>query len=197
MSGPSVAVFSCLLALATTGCAPAMPSVQVGPPTPTQFPLTLPPPPEPTPLEAFASRPTAIVAWANPVGRLESSDSRAIVTALALEDRDSEETMRGLRVDLVHLRPPQSCTLRFWSHSVLCGRANAAIFFEEGVLPRVRDGVVRGNAEHNLIISYRSRMRNTERIGLIIGGYQFADRERSELVTLIEQGISQLEGAPD
>ena len=195
MRALSAAVMSCLVTVATTSCTRVMSSAQVGPPAPTQIPLALPPPPEPTPLEAFASRPTAIVAWAYPVGRLESSDSRAIVTALALEDRESEETMRGLRIDLVHLRPPESCSLRFGSW--WCAQANAAIYFEEKVLPRVRDGVVRGNAEDNLILSFRARMRNVERIGLIIAGYEFADRERSELVALIERAISRLEDAPE
>ena len=81
MHRSSATAITCLLALAITSCTGAVANVQVGPPVPAQIPLALPAPPEPTPLEAFASRPSAIVTWASPVGRLESSNSRAILTA--------------------------------------------------------------------------------------------------------------------
>lgn len=189
MRKPSVALFGCLLAVAAASCTRAIPTVQVAPPTPAQIPLTIPPAPEPTGLEAFAYRPTAIVTWASPVGRLESDEARAIVTAFALEDRESAETARGLRIDLVHLHPPDSCSLIFLAQSRLCASANAAIYFGEEDLQRVRDGVAHGNFD-NLIVSYFVTRQRMRRVGLLVGGYDFIDHDRSDLVTLIERGMT-------
>jgi hypothetical protein len=41
---------------------------------------------QPTTLEAFARMPATRVAWSKEVGRIETKESRAIVTALILED---------------------------------------------------------------------------------------------------------------
>lgn len=40
----------------------------------------------PTPLEAFVARPKANIKWSKAIGQLESSESRATVTALEVED---------------------------------------------------------------------------------------------------------------
>ena len=78
-----------------------------------------------TALEGFASRPATIVAWATPIGQLDSTASRAILTAVALQDRESLSIRRGVRMDLVHLQPPDCPgTPRFPS---LCTQANAAL----------------------------------------------------------------------
>ena len=147
-----------------------------------------------TPLEAFAANPSTVIVWASPIGRLESPASRAIVTAVAIADRQSLNVMRGLRVDLVHLQSPDTCGLRFASHAVLCAQANAAVYFEEDILGRVRDGIARGNAEDDLIISYVTGREPPT--GLIIGGYTFAGRQPSELMALVELGTSELKNAP-
>lgn len=150
-----------------------------------------------TPLEVFAANPSTVIVWASPIGRLESPTSRAIVTAVAIADRRSLNVMRGLRIDLVHLQSPDTCGLRFASHAVLCAQANAAVYFEEDILGRVRDGIARGNAEQDLIISYVQGRPSSERpTGLIIGGYTFSGRQPSELMTLVERGTSELKNAP-
>lgn len=56
---------------------------------------------QPTKLEAFAGRSTAQVKWSKEVGRIDESDTHAIVTALIIEDgAQSPPRMRGIRIDL-------------------------------------------------------------------------------------------------
>jgi len=153
-----------------------------------------------TELEAFAAMPTSMVIWASPVGRLDAPESRAIVTAVALEDRGTQAVMRGLRIDLIHLQPEPSCNLRWLLPSVLCARENAAIWLEEDILARVREGIERGNAENNLIISFFTGSFRREApegtTGLIIGGYQFDGLQPVNLANLIDDGIAELRNAP-
>lgn len=55
----------------------------------------------PTPLEWFAGQNTSHVVWSNQVGRLESKDARAVITALVVEDMaQPPDRMRGVRIDL-------------------------------------------------------------------------------------------------
>jgi hypothetical protein len=150
----------------------------------------------PTPLEAFAGNPGSVVVWASPIGRIESQASRAIVTAVAIQDRQSLRIMRGLRIDLVHRVPPSTCNLRFVSHAVLCARPNAAVYFEEDILGRVREGLAQGNAERSLIFSYFQGPVSEGTTGLVIGGYTFEGRQPADLSALVEQGASALAGAP-
>jgi len=59
------------------------------------------PPLQPTPLEAFAKMPATHIAWSNEVGRLDTSEAHAVVTALVLEDAaQPPDRMRGIRIDL-------------------------------------------------------------------------------------------------
>jgi len=56
---------------------------------------------QPTPLEAFAQLPTTKVVWSREVGRLESTDAHAVLTAIVLEDpAQPPDRMRGLRIGL-------------------------------------------------------------------------------------------------
>ncbi len=56
---------------------------------------------QPTPLEAFASLPATHVAWSREVGRIESTEAHAVVTALTLEDTaQPPDRMSGVRLDL-------------------------------------------------------------------------------------------------
>jgi hypothetical protein len=41
---------------------------------------------QPTPLEAFARQPATHIAWSKEIGRFDSSEAHAVVTALILED---------------------------------------------------------------------------------------------------------------
>lgn len=59
------------------------------------------PPPQPTPLEAFARQPATHIAWSKEVGRFDSGEGHAVVTALILEDKaQGPHRMRGVRIDL-------------------------------------------------------------------------------------------------
>jgi hypothetical protein len=56
---------------------------------------------QPTPLEAFAELPATHIAWSKEVGRLDTSDAHAVVTALVLEDTaQPPDQMCGIRIDL-------------------------------------------------------------------------------------------------
>jgi hypothetical protein len=56
---------------------------------------------EPSPLEAFAEQSEALTAWSSEVGRLDYDDTRAVVTALVLEDGGRPaRRMRGVKIDL-------------------------------------------------------------------------------------------------
>jgi hypothetical protein len=56
---------------------------------------------QPTPLEAFAQLPATRVAWSSEVGRIDSSEAHAVVTALILEDTaQPPDRMRGMRIHL-------------------------------------------------------------------------------------------------
>jgi hypothetical protein len=110
-----------------------------------------------TPLEAFAMRPTAQATWSKVIGNLESRESRATITALIVEDKTSEPSvMRGIRVDLAHIGSTPSCD---WNTAwkIMCQRANAAVYIEEGRLERefatVSDAAPRNCGQWN---SYRS-----------------------------------------
>ena len=102
----------------------------------------------PTPLEALAGRPTARVTWSKVIGRLESQESRATITALIVEDKASgPSVMRGIRVDLAHIGATPSCDWKYRAWRVMCQRANAAVYVEEGRLEAVRTSLERGAAE--------------------------------------------------
>jgi hypothetical protein len=59
------------------------------------------PPLQPTPMEAFAGQSATHLAWSKEVGRIESSDSQAVITALILQDTARPpDRMRGIRIDL-------------------------------------------------------------------------------------------------
>lgn len=59
------------------------------------------PAPEPTPFEAFASKPSAQVQFTQQVGAIDSSDAKVKVTALVVDDIEHPtEQMRGVRFDL-------------------------------------------------------------------------------------------------
>jgi len=63
------------------------------------------PPPslQPTPLEWFARQSATHVAWSDEVGRLDSTDAHAVVTAIILEDTaQPPDRLRGIRIDLAN-----------------------------------------------------------------------------------------------
>ena len=56
---------------------------------------------QPTPLESFATMPATHIAWSTEIGRLNSTESHLVVTALILEDTaQPPDRMRGVRLDL-------------------------------------------------------------------------------------------------
>jgi len=158
------------------------------------------PPLQPTPLEAFAGRPTAQVTWSKVIGRLESQESRATITALIVEDEaGGPSVMRGIRVDLAHVGRAPSCEWKYTAWRAMCQRADAAVYIEEGRLAAVRDGLRRGAAQlrpMEFISQYRVNAGGRASAGLIICGYQFSGRGRGDLVELFTQAMSELKTAP-
>ena len=155
--------------------------------------------PEPplTRLEQFAARPGAAVVWSQQIGQLDSPVAHARLTAVAIEEPTSTpRIMRGLRIDLEHRQPNPDCNLRFHLHVVLCSRPNAAILFDEDSLPRVRAGVARGNAEDNLIFRFWTGGGGQEKVGLIIGGYNFDHWLPEHLTALLDKAVVELKNAP-
>lgn len=149
----------------------------------------------PSPLEAFAARSAAKVVWSKVIGRLESREARATIMALILEDPTSTPSvMRGLRIDLAHNLDAR-CDWKYLAWRIMCQRANAAVYVEEGRLETVRHGIERGAAE----------LRPTEYIsqyggsdvsgGLIVCGYQFSDHRPRELAALFTRAIAELRAA--
>ena len=155
---------------------------------------------QPTLLESFAARPAAQVTWSKVIGSLESQESRASITAFIVEDKTSEPSvMRGIRVDLAHIGPKPSCDFKYTAWRVMCQRANAAIYIEEGLLERVRNGVRRGAAElrpMEFISRYGTNAPDKASTGLIVCGYQFSDRKPEELADLFTSAIAELKSSP-
>src|SRR5689334_12410300 len=55
----------------------------------------------PTPLEAFAKQTSSRVAWSSEVGRIDSKEGHAVITALVVEDSaQPPDRLRGVRIDL-------------------------------------------------------------------------------------------------
>src|SRR5689334_18679155 len=56
---------------------------------------------QPTPLEAFAKQTASRVAWSSEVGRIDSKEGHAVITALVVEDSaQPPDRLRGVRIDL-------------------------------------------------------------------------------------------------
>jgi hypothetical protein len=95
------------------------------------------PPPTPSVLEAFAARTTAQIVWSREVGRIDSDESHAVITALGLDDlADPTAQLSGVRIDLVS------------------GTGSDHIYVEEGQLEAVREAVAE-------IVAGMDRERNT------------------------------------
>lgn len=151
---------------------------------------------EPTPLEAFAGRHTAHVNWSKVIGRLDSQESRATLTALIVEDETSEPSvMRGVRIDLAHIGATARCDWKYSAWRIMCQRANAAVYIEEGRLRAVQNGIERGAAQlrpMEFISQYSTNATGVASTGLIVCGYQFSDRQPGDLAELFTRAIAEL-----
>jgi hypothetical protein len=155
---------------------------------------------QPSPLEAFVGRPTAEVTWSKVIGRLESQEARATITALIVEDKTTAPSvMRGIRVNLTHIGATPSCDWKYWAWRIMCQRANAAVYVEEGPLETVRNSIKRGAAElrpMEFISQYSTTTPGRASTGLIVCGYQFSDRRPEDLAELFTSAITELKAAP-
>src|SRR5262245_24790500 len=145
----------------------------------------------PSPLEAFAERSTAKLVWSKPVGVLESTESRATVMSIAVEDASTAPQMkRGVRIDLKHLMGQRNCDVAYTAWRVLCERPNAAIYIEEEQLDKVSESLIRfGTAElrkWEFISNFWAGVQPpSPPTGVIIGGYSFGGRQASDLGKLL------------
>jgi hypothetical protein len=136
------------------------------------------------------------VLWSKTIGRLESLDATAVVTALVIEDKTATSpVMRGVRIDLTHAVADAGCDWKYKAWNILCQRPGAAVYVEEARLAAVRDGVARGAAEL-LISQYRGRdALGRESSGVLVCGYQFSGRQPREVAALLTQAIEALRAA--
>ncbi|HET8669548.1 MAG TPA: hypothetical protein VFM05_02670 [Candidatus Saccharimonadales bacterium] len=155
---------------------------------------------QPTPLEAFAGRPTARVTWSKLIGSLESQESRATITAIIVEDKTSKPSvMRGIRVSLAHVGPTPSCDWKYTAWKIMCQRANAAVYIEEERLESVRNRIKLGAAQlrsMEFISQYRMIAPGREATGLMVCGYKFSDRQPEDLAELFTRAIGELKAIP-
>jgi hypothetical protein len=151
----------------------------------------------PSPLEAFATRPTAKIVWSKMIGQLESQESRATITALIVEDMTAQpNVMRGVQIDLVHINGTPSCDWKYRAWRTMCRRANAAAYVEEEQLDTVREGIERGATKlhpSELSVSqYWTNAPGRAPSGLIVCGYQFSYLQPGELAALFARAIAEL-----
>jgi hypothetical protein len=155
---------------------------------------------QPTPLEAFAARPSARLTWSKLIGGLESQESRAPITAIIVEDKTSKPSViRGIRVDLAHIDATPSCDWKYTAWRIMCKRANAAVYIEEGRLESVRNRVKLGSAQlrpMEFISQYWTNAPGQASTGLIVCGYKFSNRQPGELAELFTRAIAGLKTSP-
>jgi hypothetical protein len=160
--------------------------------------LTVPEELAPTPLEAFAAATDARPVWSSFIGELAGPDARVVVTAIVVRRETAPSTvMRGIRLDLVHTKPERNCQLPYLSWSVLCERANAALYFEEARLRQIQTDLTENRPiDGALITTYGWRGPGGSGGGVIVGGYSLEGRTMAELGVLVAQGLGELARAP-
>jgi hypothetical protein len=155
---------------------------------------------KPSPLESFAARPAAFVAWSKPVGEIDGEYDKATFTALTIADRAGGTGMRGVRIDLAHKVPREVCDYKYTAWNIMCRRSNAAVYIEEDRLEEVRAGVARGAARlrpWQFISSYTGQnIQGQSRTGIILCGYDFPGLQPHELAALFARAIEDLKAAP-
>ncbi len=110
---------------------------------------------QPTPLEAFAQLPATHVAWSSEVGRIDSSEAHAIVTALILEDTaQPPDRMRGMRIHLSS------------------GDSQDDVYLGEETL-----GVYKNALDQISMDAVRERSQGTSRANLTAGGTSYVGAE--------------------
>jgi hypothetical protein len=161
--------------------------------------------PVPTLFEEFAANTNAVVSFTQQIGAIDSSDSKAIVTALSVQDSASPSSqMRGVRIDLennggadhVYLDESQLTTLL----QELAGiEAGISRLVNESNAPYRVQGTAScwmpDPAFRILCPSYRVGPDWSGFTLAAFGGRTFAlpDHVPSELTELIERAISELE----
>ena len=155
---------------------------------------------QPSPLEAFAARPAASVAWSKAIGEIEGKYDRATFTALSIADKTGGIRMRGVHIDLAHKVPVEVCDYKYTAWNIMCRRSNAAVYIEEDRLEEVRAGVARGAAglrPWEFISSYTGQdIQGQPTMGITLCGYEFPGLQRRELAALFAQAIEDLKAAP-
>jgi hypothetical protein len=91
-------------------------------------------------LEWFARQPATHVAWSDEVGRLDSTDAHAVVTAIVLEDTaQPPDRLRGIRIDLAN----QSTKDEVYLDEETLGVYEKALNEISHSAPQVRDSYLR------------------------------------------------------
>jgi len=128
---------------------------------------------------------------------MEGKEARATMTALIVEDTtQAPSRMRGVRIDLEHLVSSPNCDLIYPAWAIMCRRAHAAVYIEDGRLEEVSTWILRGAAQlrpREYISEYH---RGDAETGLIICGYTLSNHQPVELADLIDTAIDKLRSAP-
>ena len=162
---------------------------------------------QPTRLEAFAGQPTAKVTWSNEVGRIDSAEAHAVVTALVVEDQvQTPNRMGGIRIDLA----TQSATDQIYLDDVsleavkkvLDEIASGVEFFRNmqqgttslGYLGSCEERQQTGPTVHTLSAAFYI---TPDSSGLALSAFKgqefrFPDRTPSQLASVIASAVSQL-----
>jgi hypothetical protein len=165
---------------------------------------------QPTPLEAFAKQPASRIAWSSEVGRINSKEGHAVITALVVEDNaQPPDRLRGVRIDLSDQDGKDQVYLGEETLSAFKGAfdeisqsaargcsgnagdscppnvfVGAALFWYADRVPRV----------HTLTAAHYFQQGST---GLVlqtigVGRFWFPDQDASRLSTAIARAIDQL-----
>jgi hypothetical protein len=145
------------------------------------------PSPQPTPLEAFARQPATHIAWSKEVGRFDSSEAHAVVTALILEDKAQRpHQMRGVRIDL----SSQDSKDEVYLGEGTLGRYKSALDEISRNIPgsrnSARDGLVPGGTSYlGSCIFWNSN--NTPRVHALNATYYFASHSEGVSLSALKE----------
>lgn len=146
----------------------------------------------PSPFEAFTTRSTSKVVWSKMIGRLAAPEISVTVNALVASDSsDEKRVMRGIRLDLSRTGTKGGCDWKYDAWTIMCNRANTAVYVTEDQLEQVRNSLTKGAAEIRPcdFISQSST-------GLIVCGYELRNATSGDLAELLTAAISELKTAP-
>jgi hypothetical protein len=152
----------------------------------------------PTPLEALASRPDAVLTFAKTVGRLESSPAGVALDVAAIEvEATGASPMRGVRIVLRRSAPPKTCDLLHTEWAEMCRQPMPAAFIDEARLATFREQLNQGSAvvhdgHRSGITHFRASGAGIYRSGVLMFGTEVNGTTIPQLLALVDLAIAAL-----